>query len=126
MSGQVRFRCDRLEVLCDNGVIGVLVEGIGEWLTQADTEALYRALGQHLGAEPLPGWRATRLERDGFAVEQESTLSCGWWAFRVERDADDGFPRDRWIDELNQHDGFSTAPDAMRAVEALAGKEKPE
>ena len=78
------------------------------------------------GVEPLPGWRATRLERDGFAVEQESTLSRGWWAFRVERDADDGFPRDRWIDELNQNDGFSTALDAMRAVEKLAGKEKPE
>jgi hypothetical protein len=91
------------------------VSGAKQAVTDDEARALYRALGQHLGVEPLPGWRAL-VYTNGKGLRVEQMADWNWGGVFTPDDTDD-FKGYRVV-EL-------TAADAMKACEALAGKEKP-
>jgi hypothetical protein len=85
-------------------------------LERRHLEALCRALGQHLGVEPLPGWRWTEARKGGSIVWEDIFYSgpTRWCAEAAVKD------------DAVEYEYRPTALEAMRAVEELAGKEKPE
>jgi len=114
VAGVVRLEENALGICLDmdTGVYGLRST---RRLSREEAEALYRALGQHLGVEPLPGWRVTRYVRDDDSRFLSSPAVGIWYV--------DSAPG---VNIPEPWTPFPTALDAMKAVEALAGKEKPE